>query len=54
MKIVAKMIEINSRAIMALKYTAKKLSGLFLVILSITISDPSVSRKKKTNISQTW
>jgi hypothetical protein len=54
MKTVAKMIEINNRAIIALKYIARKLSGFFLVILSITMSEARVSKKKKTRIIHTW
>lgn len=46
------MMEINNLPIIALKYTARKLSAFFLVIFSMTYKDASVSRKKKTTMIQ--
>jgi hypothetical protein len=51
--IAAKRIEINNLPIMALKYTAKKLSGFFLVNFSMICNELKVSRKKKINITHT-
>jgi hypothetical protein len=50
----AKMIEINSLPIIALKYTAKKFLGFFLVIRAIISMESSVSKKKKTRMIHTW